>query len=234
MGMQTEQLSNVLELALPSEVDARGAEAKNEGETGQRSEEECYGLEIFRRATLEGDQQAWALLQNQFSDLVRAWMRRHPKREIALRLDSEENYIAQAFERFWQATAFKSDLQFTSLAAALSYLRASLNGAIMDTLRMYARPREAYLSTPGYEGAPVSEDRDDGGELWEILKSLLPQRREQYLAYLLFHCGLKPREVVRYCSQEFRNVQEVYRLRRNIVERLARNADQLRWRLRVY
>ncbi|WP_052887790.1 hypothetical protein [Thermogemmatispora carboxidivorans] len=234
MGMQTEQFSSVLELALPTEVDAGGAEAMSNREAEQRLAEERYGLEIFQRAILEGDQQAWALLQDRFSDLVRAWIRRHPKREIAIRLDSEENYIAQAFERFWQATAFKQDLQFTSLAAALSYLRASLNGAIMDTLRTYARPREASLSTPGYEGVSVSEDGDDGGELWEILKSLLPQRREQYLAYLLFHCGLKPREVVRYCSQEFHSVQEVYRLRRNIVERLLRQADQLRWRLSVH
>ena len=32
------------------------------------------------------------------------WLRRHPKRDIACRLDSEENYVAQTFERFWQAT----------------------------------------------------------------------------------------------------------------------------------
>ncbi|WP_141727722.1 hypothetical protein [Thermogemmatispora onikobensis] len=232
--MQTERFSIVLELVLPTEVDAEGAEAVNDREAERKAEEERCGLEIFQRAILEGDQQAWALLQDRFSDLVRAWIRRHPKREIAIRLDSEDNYIAQAFERFWQATAFKQDLQFTSLAAALSYLRASLNGAIMDTLRMYARPREASLSMPGYEGVSVSEDGDDSGELWETLKSLLPQRRERYLAYLLFHCGLKPREVVRYCSQEFHSVQEVYRLRRNIVERLLRHADQLRWRLSVH
>nr|BBH94698.1 hypothetical protein KTA_28970 [Thermogemmatispora argillosa] len=233
MGVQTEQLLNVLELAQPDEGEAGGAEAMSEREAERRNEAERSGLEIFQRAIMGGDQQAWALLQSQFSELVRAWMRRHPKREIAMRLDSEENYIAQAFERFWQATACKQDLQFTSLAAALSYLRASLNGAIMDTLRMYARPREAYLSEPGYEGASASEDRDEDGELWEALKSLLPQQRERYLAYLLFYCGLKPREVVRYCSGEFHSVQEVYRLRRNIIERLARNIDQLLWKLSV-
>lgn len=234
MGMQTEQLSNVLELALPDAVDAGEAEALNEREAEQECGADRSGLEIFQRAIVEGDQQAWALLQDQFSEVVRGWIRRHPKREIAMRLDSEENYIAQAFERFWQATAYKQDLQFTSLPAALSYLRASLNGAIMDTLRMYARPREAYLSEPGYEGASVSEDRDEGGELWEALKSLLPQPKERYLAYLLFYCGLKPREVVRYCSQEFQSVQDVYRLRRNIIERLARNIDQLLWKLSVH
>lgn len=191
-----------------------------------------YCLELFRRAMLQQDQSAWELLQKRFSPVVRGWMRRHSRREVALRLDSEENYVAQAFDRFWQATAHNQQLEFNTLAAALSYLRASLNGAIMDTLRMYSRPKEAPLLDPGHPGELVADEpEDDGSELWEILHSLLPHEREQRLAYLLFHCGLKPREIVRYCSQEFSEVREVYRLRRNILERLVRNMDQIRWRL---
>ena len=67
--------------------------------------------------------------------------------------------------------------------------------------------------------------------MWEVIASLLPNEREQRLTYLLFHCGLKAREVVKYCSNEFDDVGEVYRLRRTIIERLLRNADQIRWRL---
>ena len=33
---------------------------------------------------------------------------------------------------------------------------------------------------------------------------------------------------MRFCSQEWSDVQEIYRLRRNIMERLVRNADYLR------
>jgi hypothetical protein len=60
---------------------------------------------------------------------------------------------------------------------------------------------------------------------------LLTNPHEQQVAYLLFHCGLKPREIIRFCPQEWSDVQEIYRLRRNIKERLRRNADHLRWRL---
>jgi hypothetical protein len=94
-----------------------------------------YGLELLRRATLQGDQEAWAWMQHCFSGLVRGWLRHHPKREAACRLESEENYVAQAFERFWLATACNQQLEFNTLAAALRYLRASLNGVILDTLR---------------------------------------------------------------------------------------------------
>ena len=192
---------------------------------------DTYGLELLRRATIQDNQEAWAWVQHCFGGMVRGWLRRHPKREVACRLESEENYIAQAFERFWRATAFNQRVEFSTLAAALQYLRASLNGAILDMLRAYARPREVSLPGPGEAGEPLVEDSSDNSEVWDILQMILSNPREKRLAYLLFHCGLKPREIVRFCSQEWSDIQEIYRLRRNILERLLRNADYLRWQL---
>jgi hypothetical protein len=190
-----------------------------------------YGLELLRRAIVQGNQEAWVGVQHCFSGLVRRWLHRHPKREVACRLESEENYIAQTFERFWQATALTRHVEFITLAAALQYVRASLNGVILDTLRTYARPREVTLPEPGEAGEPYMEDVNGSSEVWETLQTMLPDEREQRLAYLLFHCGLKSREIMRFCPQEFSDVREIYRLRRSIMERLLRNADQLRWRL---
>ncbi len=130
-----------------------------------------------------------------------------------------------------QATV-QQRVAFETFAGALVYLRASLHGAILDTLRAYSRPREVPLPEPGDPGEPFrEEDQPDSGEVWEILQTMLPNGREQRLAYLLFHCGLKPREIVRFCPQEWDDIQEIYRRRRNIIERLLRNADQLRLRL---
>jgi len=190
-----------------------------------------YCLEILRRATLKGDPCAWECLQRCFSGMLCGWMHRHPSREAAYRFDSEENYMSQAFERFWLETAYNEKLEFNTLAAALRYLRACLNGAILDTLRAYSRPKEVPLPEPGEAGEPLVEDSDEGGEVWEAIRNLLPDEREQRVAYLLYHCGLKPREIVRFCPQEFSEVRQVYRLRRNIVDRLLRNADSIRWRL---
>src|SRR5436305_13680400 len=75
------------------------------------------------------------------------------------------------------------------------------------------------------------QDTNDSSELWEILQTLLPNLGEQRVAYLLFHSGLKPGELVRFCSQEFPDIEEIYHLRRTILKRLLRNADQLRWQL---
>jgi DNA-directed RNA polymerase specialized sigma24 family protein len=195
------------------------------------SNSDIYGVELLRRATMQGDQEAWASLQHCFSGLVFGWLRRHPYKETACRLENEESYVDQAFERFWQATTLNQRVVFSTLAAALRYLRLSLNAAILDTLRAYKRSREVPLPEPGEPGEPYIEDMTCNSEVWEILQTMLPNKREQRLAYLLYYCGLKPREIVHYFPREWNEVHEIYRMRRSITERLLRNADQLRWRL---
>lgn len=188
-----------------------------------------YCLEIFRRAMVLQEAAAWDLVQRRFAPTVGSWVRRHPNREAAYRHDSEENYIAMAFARFWVASVNNQQLEFTSLAAALRFLHACLNSAILDTLRAYSRPNLVPLPEPGFPEEPMTEDSDEGRNLWEAVMAMLPNKREQRLAYLLYQCGLKPREIVQRCPNEFRDVQEVYRLKRNIMERLTRNKERLHW-----
>jgi hypothetical protein len=190
-----------------------------------------YGLELFRRAIMQRDELAWERLQQCLDEILRRWIRNHPKRELLSQLDSEDNCVAQAVERFWYATACQQQVTFGSLAAALHYLRLCLNSTLIDTLRANMRPREGPLSAP-YEAAErFFELPEEAHECWEIIESLIPDQRERRVAYLLFYCGLKPREIVLFCSEEFSEVRELYLLRCNILERLLRNADRLGWRL---
>ena len=162
----------------------------------------------------------------------REWLRYHPQREVACRLESEENYVAQTFERFWQTTAFNQRMECSTLATALRYLRASLHGAILDTLRAYARPGEISKPMPGELGEPQMDDVTSSNEVWDILKTLLSNPREVRLAHLLFHSGLGPQEIVNVRPHEFDDVREVSCLRRTIMERVLRNAGLLQWQLR--
>jgi hypothetical protein len=188
---------------------------------------DTYSVELLRRATVQGDQDARAWMQHCFGDVVLDWLHCHPKKAHACRLESEEHYVAQAFECFWQATVSNQRVEFTTLAAALHYLRASLYGAILDMLRANARSSESSRPVPAEPGEPHLEDMTSSHEIWEMLKALLVHPREQRLAYLLIHCGLSPREIVRGCPQEWSDVQEIALLRRTIMERLLSHADQL-------
>jgi hypothetical protein len=179
-----------------------------------------YSLELIRRATIERDHAAWVRMQLCFGGMVHTWLRLHPSQASVLRLESEENLVAQAFERFWQVTALTQRMQFNRLPDALKYLRASLNGAILDTLRAYASSRAVTIPEPGAHEEPFLEKLTSSEEAWNLLQTVLLNEREQRLAYLLYHCGLGPREIIRCYPQEWSNAQEIYRLRHNILKRL--------------
>jgi hypothetical protein len=198
----------------------------------KEASDDQYCLEIFRRAVILRDGEAWAVLQRQFGENVRVWFSRHPNREAALRHDGEQSYIDDAFSRFWRAVSDQR-LTFHTLASALSYLHLCLNCAIMDALRAYSRPKEESLPDYGQSDTdePAVEDSYQEGELWEVIEALLPGEKERRVAFLHFHCNLKPREIIRYFPDEFGNEDEIYRIKRNIMERILRNADKIRWRL---
>jgi hypothetical protein len=189
-----------------------------------------FCLEILRRALIQHIDQAWSMVQRCFSEIIRIWLRSHPGSDIALRRDAEENYIAQTFSRFWYATR-NQQIEFATLNAALSYLHATLNGIIMDTMRVHFRSAEVPLPDPDFPDEPAAEEHQDGRMLWESIQSLLPDEREQRLVYLLYYCGFKPKEIARRFPQEFGDVKEIYRLNQNILDRLRRSRDRLRWLL---
>lgn len=190
-----------------------------------------YCLEIFRRAMLEGDSDAWEVLHQRFSSILLGWVRRHPQREAAYRCDNENNYVDRAFRRLWTRTMRNKSLEFNTLAGALRFLHTCLNSDIIDTLRAQLRSEEVPWPEPGFPEEPVAEDPDNANERWEAIKSVLPNQHEQKLAYLLYYCGLKPRQIVQFLPGEFSDVQEIFRLTRNILDRLKRNKDRLRWLL---
>jgi hypothetical protein len=194
----------------------------------EEANEHQYCLELLSRATVQQDAHAWECLQRQLREIVLSWMRQHPDKEATCRLGSEEHYVNQAFERFWNATLRHQNLEFTTFAAALHYLRACLNGAILDSLRAYSLLREVPLPEPGFPGELVLKDGMDNGARWENLQEMLPDLRERRVAYLLFHCGLSPREIVRFCPQDFNDIDEISRLRLSLLERLLHHADHLR------
>ena len=171
-------------------------------------------LELFHRASTHGDLQAWAAFQQSLEETVLTWFHDHPASEAACRLQSERHFVAQAFEQFWHIVVQRQVDCCETFSEVLVYLRASLNGAILETLRTSIWP--GAVSSPWPDG----EDSLDRSEVWDQLQAKLSDQREQRLAYLLYHCGLEPAEIVRYRPQEWSDIHEVTRLRRIIFMRL--------------
>jgi hypothetical protein len=179
-----------------------------------------YYLEKFRRALNECDHSAQEWLQHDLIEVVLDWMQYHPSRNLALRLHSKEHYVAQTFEYFWQTSLHYQKFEFKTLADVLRYLRVSLNSVILDTLRSYSRPGERPLVKSVVARGVHSNEGESSHEVWNTVQEKLSDARELRLAYLLFHCALKPGEIVHRCPQEFSDVSEISRIRRNIIELL--------------
>jgi hypothetical protein len=178
-------------------------------------------LELVRHVRVHGDQAARVEVEQYLGKIVLAWLRCHLSREAAWSFEGKEHFVALAFERFWQIIV-QGQVTCETLAEVLACLRASLYGAILEAVRVSSTPRVVSSLRPDVK------DHSNSGELWDRLEALLPNRREQRLGYLLYHCGLGPPEIVRFCPQEWSDVQEIYCLRRSILERLLTNANQFR------
>ena len=176
-------------------------------------------LELVRRATTQGDQQAWTVFQQSLEETVLGWFHEHSGREAACKLQSEWYFVALAFERLRQAILLRQ-VDCEKLSEVLVFLHVSLNGAILETLRASKRPEA--VSSIWQDGEDSRVKRD----LWDWLQARLPNRQEQRLAYLLYHCGLEPSEIVRCCPREWSNVHEVIRLRHVILKRLMNQSNR--------
>ena len=175
-------------------------------------------MELLQRAGRDDDLQAWAAFQPIIEETVLIWLHEHPDQEAACRLHHERHFVVLAFERLRQVTV-QRQLACMPLSEVLVTLRACLNGAILETMRVSSAPATL---------ANVWPDEDDHPEkmaVWNRLQARLSCERERRLAYLLYHCGLSPAEIVRGAPQEWSDAQEVAHLRSNILLRLMERSE---------
>ena len=190
----------------------------NAASRGETHDDQCW-VEVLRRATVQRDEAACEVIEYHLGQIARGWIACHPKQEVACRLESEASYLTRTCERFWQAAA-QQEQALDRLAMALRYVRACLNGVILDTLRAYTYATAMPLPEPAEAGEAEEEDHEDAHAYWERIRGMLPTEREQRVAYLLFHCGLQPEEIVHLYPQEVGERQDISRVRRTVIGRL--------------
>src|SRR5260221_11506745 len=125
LTMPSENTQRKMSIPLLADHCRRELEVYRRGEPSN----DQYSLELFYRALVQRDSLAWEAIQYCFGPIMYRWIRDHSLREVACRFDSEENYVAQGFARFWQSTVDNREIMFKTLGAALLYLRMILQAA---------------------------------------------------------------------------------------------------------
>jgi len=225
----------------------------------QSASNDRYCLELFRRALVRRDDDAWACLYQQYSSLVLTWVNHHQSATSLLGQDGGAPLVNAVFAKFAQAlTPLKMD-NFTTLAALLKYLKMCVHSVIADEVRsrqtrqyttlaallkylkmcvhsviadeVRSRQTRQYEETlEAIEQEPATDDPAEDviaglsmQHLWQVIQGELHGEDERLLIYLAYVQGLKPAEI---CAQQrhfFATVEDVYRVKRNVLERLRRN-----------
>ncbi len=92
-----------------------------------------YAYELFRRALVEREDAAWAMLFEQYTPLVEHWVRRTGAFTVSG--ETSDFFVSAAFTRFWRAIPAERFGAFPTLASLLNYLRRCATCVVIDSAR---------------------------------------------------------------------------------------------------
>jgi len=192
---------------------------------GDHDNQFCF--ELWRRAFVERNDAAWANIYQQYDSLVTGWICDHPQFAVT---NEETGYFLNAiFAAMWKSCPPERFDNFLDLPAVLAYLKSCVHTTIVNHLRKRRVPHtplsEKLLGLADDRLAGAVLDKIARAELWHLLDSLLHTEKEQLLAELYFVQGLKPRGIFAQYGEHFESIQDVYRVKQNLLERLSRNAE---------
>jgi DNA-directed RNA polymerase specialized sigma24 family protein len=188
-----------------------------------------YCFELFRRAVRNKDERALEVVIAQYQPLVAGWVNKHSG--FPLMNEEAQDFIAQAFERFWGSfTPAKFD-KSQNLAAILRYLQMCVHAVITDAWRKFRRiqlehemmDEEQEFSQP--ESTPEAFLQND--EFWQLIKKKTKDLKEYTVVYASFNLALSPREILAEYPGLFRDIKEIYQYKANLLDRLERD-DEIR------
>lgn len=190
-----------------------------------------YCFELFRRAIRDNDERALEVIIVQYNPLVERWvdrwMSRHP--DFSPFHEESQDFVAQAFERFWVSFKPAKLEKSQSLAAVLTYLQMCVNGAITDSWRKTRRiqiEEEAGDEEQEFlEPEPTPEDVVQNHQFWQLIEKKAKDPKEYKVVHASFYLNLSPREILAEYQGEFNSIKEIYQYKANFLERMERDEE---------
>jgi DNA-directed RNA polymerase specialized sigma24 family protein len=183
--------------------------------------------ELFRRAIEQRDADAWADISRQYRGLLAAWATQSSLR--GLLTEQPEDIADQAFARAWAALSSARFSTFPHIASLLAYLRTCVRATVIDYTREQAGQLRAVqsIASTGVTAAPDQAvlDELDRTEIWRLIAEMTNNPQEQVIVRECLVYALPPREIQARHPDMFDDVMQVYRVKRNLINRFQRNRD---------
>jgi DNA-directed RNA polymerase specialized sigma24 family protein len=184
------------------------------------------GYELFRRAVVDQDADAWTEISSSYRTMMVAWARRCHVADLSG--ECYEDLADEALARAWKALSPERFTRFPNLAALLAYLRTCVTATVIDAAR--ARTSFERLAGRVEQGASAAPDQLvleqlDRAELWQLASSLVAGEAERVVLLERYVLDLPPRVIQARHPALFPEVRKIYETIRNICDRLRRNQD---------
>jgi len=194
-----------------------------------QSSDPRYCFEFFQRA-FNRQQSAWDAIFVQYEGEVATWVRKHSW--FGSSGEEVEYFVSEAFFKFWNAMMPDRFRNFPDLVRLLGYLRLCVHSVIAD----YTRSQDAAETFDPMEEPRLRRKHESRGTESDVLDKIRWQKcrewvdarldeKERLVLKLYIDEALKPKDMFALFSEKFENVDEVYRIRQNVVARLSRDPE---------
>lgn len=168
-----------------------------------------YCFELFRAALEALQPDAFTELYQVYHQRVRAWVTHHPA--FIHSHEDPEIFVQEAFSSFYFALRGERFARFADLKAVLRYFRLCAESAVLEYTRRIRPP----LIDGDDQDIEIADTADalnkhiHALEVWERIRQLLPNERQQRLAYYAFVLWLKPSEIAELYPDEWPSARDV-------------------------
>ena len=188
---------------------------------------EPFCLELFRRAIVEGCSLSWHCLHNQYYPLVRHWVWQCNPPDP----DAIDDLTQDAFATFWRFYTSDKLARACGLGDVLWYLKSCVVSVVAQAHRKAKKQvleeewdeRVVDLHSSAHSAEATAVQEMASQKLWATVAACCNDERERVLARLRFREGLKPRHIAERFPDLFPDVSDVYRIERNVLDRLRRH-----------
>jgi len=194
-----------------------------------RLQDSKYCFELFRRAIRDANQFAWDMIYAQYRSLVTGWV----KNSTAFQASSEqvEYFVNGAFAKIAVILTAEKFSRFGEIGSLLRYLKMCVHSVIVDHNRLADQTSFYPLEDVENEASkdPTLEsqtmERSYRQTFWNLVSRRLQDEKERMVMQGLFVLALKPRELFERARHIFSDVDEIYRIKQNILARLGRDPE---------
>jgi DNA-directed RNA polymerase specialized sigma24 family protein len=182
--------------------------------------------ETFRRAIFVRDADAWAELAARFRPLMIAWANR--ARATMVIDELSEDLADQAFYRAWAALKPEQFADFPNAATLIAYLRSCVGATVIDCARAQSSRNRAVQKIEVEEvltPEQIVTTQMEYSELWHLVYCLVETDQDRIILIESFVYDLPPRDILARHMDAFADITDVYRIKRNLFNRLQRNVE---------